>query len=130
MIFPICVSLLRFYKILANPSYSVIHLAAGTKEAAYTQAIISAGVVYTITKACSMGNLSECNCDKKKWGQKSNKGWMWGGCSVDVSYGIDLSERFVNARRNKEDAIFLMNKHNSRAGRQVGGLSARQNLMR
>ncbi|XP_078369910.1 protein Wnt-7b-like isoform X1 [Oculina patagonica] len=91
----------------------------GTKEAAYTQAIISAGVVYTITKACSMGNLSECNCDRRKWGQKSNKGWMWGGCSVDVSYGIDLSDRFVNARRSKEDAIFLMNKHNSRAGRQV-----------
>ncbi|XP_078369911.1 protein Wnt-7b-like isoform X2 [Oculina patagonica] len=91
----------------------------GTKEAAYTQAIISAGVVYTITKACSMGNLSECNCDRRKWGQKSNKGWMWGGCSVDVSYGIDLSDRFVNARRSKEDAIFLMNKHNSRAGRQA-----------
>lgn len=104
--------------------HMLILIAAGTKEAAYTQAIISAGVVYTITRACSMGNLSECNCDRKLWpGKESKKGWMWGGCSVDTSYGINLSSRFVNARRNTHDAIYLVNKHNNRAGRQVGGLT-------
>ena len=105
-------------------------LVAGTKEAAYTQAIISAGVVYTITRACSMGNLSECNCDKKLWGKKSYKGWTWGGCSVDLSYGLNLSNSFVNGRQNRHNAIWLMNRHNSKAGRQVGGLSIPQNLIR
>ncbi|XP_068703506.1 protein Wnt-7b-like [Montipora capricornis] len=92
----------------------------GTKEAAFTQAITSAGVVYTITRACSMGNLSECNCDRKLWtGKASKKGWLWGGCSVDISYGLNLSSRFVNGRRYRQDGIYLMNKHNNRAGRQV-----------
>ncbi|XP_027056914.1 protein Wnt-7b-like isoform X1 [Pocillopora damicornis] len=94
----------------------------GTREMAYTQAIISAGVVYTVTRACSMGNLSECNCDKKLTGtekKKHYKGWSWGGCSVDLSFGLDLSSRFVNAREEKHNAFWLMNRHNSRAGRQV-----------
>ncbi|XP_068718497.1 protein Wnt-7b-like isoform X2 [Montipora capricornis] len=92
----------------------------GTKEAAFTQAITSAGVVYTITRACSMGNLSECNCDRKLWtGKASKKGWLWGGCSVDISYGLNLSSRFVNGRRYRQDGIYLMNKHNNRAGRQA-----------
>ncbi|XP_022781162.1 protein Wnt-7b-like isoform X3 [Stylophora pistillata] len=94
----------------------------GTREMAYTQAIISAGVVYTVTRACSMGNLSECNCDKKLTGmekKKHYKGWTWGGCSVDLSFGLDLSSRFVNAREEKHNAFWLMNRHNSRAGRQA-----------
>lgn len=106
-----------------NPGFADVFIAAGTREAAYAQAIISAGVVYTITRACSMGNLSDCNCDRKLWGQESKKGWMWGGCSVDTSYGINLSNRFVNARRNTHDAIYLMNRHNNKAGRQVGSLN-------
>lgn len=100
-------------------------LVEGTREMAYTQAIISAGVVYTVTRACSMGNLSECNCDKKLTGtekKKHYKGWSWGGCSVDLSFGLDLSSRFVNAREEKHNAFWLMNRHNSRAGRQVGDL--------
>ncbi|XP_029205862.1 protein Wnt-7b-like isoform X1 [Acropora muricata] len=91
----------------------------GTKEAAFTQAITSAGVVYTISRACSMGNLSECHCDRKWIGKESKRGWSWGGCSVDINYGINLSSRFVNARRNRHDDIFLMDRHNSKAGRQV-----------
>ena len=70
-----------------------------------------------------MGNLSECNCDREKWGTNSRKGWTWGGCSVDTAYGMNLSRRFVNARHNTEDAISLMNKHNNKAGRQVGDLA-------
>lgn len=49
---------------------------------------------------------------------------------MDMSYGMDLADKFVNARHNnKKDAIFFMNKHNNKAGRQVGGLSTPQNLM-
>lgn len=109
--------------LLADSRCYVVLLSAGTKEAAYEQAITSAGVVYAITRACSVGNLSECDCDRRKWGQKSSKGWMWGGCSVDMSYGMDIADNFVNGRHNKKDAIFFMNKHNNKAGRQVGGLS-------
>lgn len=35
-----------------------------TRETAFVNAITSAGISYTIAKACSMGELVECSCDK------------------------------------------------------------------
>jgi len=39
---------------------------AGTREVAYTYAIRSAAVAYSVTQACSLGNLIGCGCDKSK----------------------------------------------------------------
>ncbi|KAA8590874.1 hypothetical protein FQN60_001817, partial [Etheostoma spectabile] len=41
-------------------------LKVGSKEAAFTYAIIAAGVAHAITAACTQGNLSDCSCDKEK----------------------------------------------------------------
>lgn len=54
---------------------------------------------------------------------------MWGGCSVDMSFGMEMADKFVNGRHKTKDAIFFMDKHNNKAGRQVGGLSTPQNLI-
>lgn len=35
-----------------------------TRETAFVHAITAAGIAYTIAKACSMGELVECSCDK------------------------------------------------------------------
>lgn len=35
-----------------------------TRETAFVNAITAAGISYTIAKACSMGELVECSCDK------------------------------------------------------------------
>lgn len=35
-----------------------------TRETAFVNAITAAGIAYTIAKACSMGELVECSCDK------------------------------------------------------------------
>lgn len=94
---------------------------AGSREAAFTYAIIAAGVAHAITAACTQGNLSDCGCDKEKQGQyHRDEGWKWGGCSADVRYGIDFSRRFVDAREIKKNARRLMNLHNNEAGRKVG----------
>lgn len=37
---------------------------AGSREAAFTYAMASAGIVYSITAACSRGNISICGCDQ------------------------------------------------------------------
>ena len=95
-------------------------LLSGTKEAAFLNAISSAGVTYAITQACSMGNLSSCGCDKNKLeGKFSPNGWKWGGCSADIKYGLDFARIFVDAREINEDDRALMNLHNNRAGRKV-----------
>ncbi|KAK6994016.1 protein Wnt-7b, partial [Biomphalaria glabrata] len=90
-----------------------------TKEAAFIYAITSAGVTYAITKACSTGNLSNCGCDQaKKDGEVTSAGWKWGGCSVDVKYGLKMARKFMDAREIAKDDRALMNLHNNRAGRK------------
>ncbi|XP_014679413.1 PREDICTED: protein Wnt-7b-like, partial [Priapulus caudatus] len=90
-----------------------------SREAAYTYAISSAGVTYSITQACSQGNLTNCGCDKTKEGHYAMEGWKWGGCSADIKYGVKLTRKFVDAREIEGDARSLMNLHNNRAGRKV-----------
>uniref|UniRef100_F6PG57 Protein Wnt n=1 Tax=Monodelphis domestica TaxID=13616 RepID=F6PG57_MONDO len=104
-------------------------LKVGSREAAFTYAVIAAGVAHAITAACTQGNLSDCGCDKEKQGQyHRDEGWKWGGCSADIRYGIGFAKVFVDAREIKQNARTLMNLHNNEAGRKVGrlwGLEAR-----
>ncbi|XP_022532506.2 protein Wnt-7a [Astyanax mexicanus] len=95
-------------------------LKVGSKEAAFTYAIIAAGVAHAITAACTQGNLSECSCDKEKQGfHGRGDGWKWGGCSADIRYGLGFSKVFVDAREIKQSARTLMNLHNNEVGRKV-----------
>ncbi|KPP72349.1 protein Wnt-7a-like [Scleropages formosus] len=95
-------------------------LPAGSKEAAFTYAIIAAGVAHAITTACTQGNLSDCSCDKEKQGfYNQEEGWKWGGCSADIQYGLNFSKVFVDAREIKQNARTLMNLHNNKAGRKI-----------
>ncbi|XP_037334250.1 protein Wnt-7a [Pungitius pungitius] len=95
-------------------------LKVGSKEAAFTYAIIAAGVAHAITAACTQGNLSDCSCDTEKQGFYSkDHGWKWGGCSADISYGLGFSKVFIDAREVKQNARTLMNLHNNEVGRKV-----------
>ena len=37
-----------------------------TRETAFVQAVTAAGITYAVTKACTMGDLVECSCDKSR----------------------------------------------------------------
>ncbi|ESP01129.1 hypothetical protein LOTGIDRAFT_139906, partial [Lottia gigantea] len=94
----------------------------GTREAAFVYSISSAGVVYSITSACSKGELLHCACDPTKRGtSKDSKGeFDWGGCSDSVRFGSRFSRMFVDAKEKRvSDARALMNLHNNRAGRRA-----------
>lgn len=106
----------------------VLRLAtSGSREAAFTYAISSAGVAYAVTAACARGNISSCGCAPEPSGPKeeaaaaaaSPSGWKWGGCSVDVAYGMRFARRFLDARELEGDERSLMNLHNNKAGRKV-----------
>ncbi|KAG5273821.1 hypothetical protein AALO_G00155920 [Alosa alosa] len=93
-----------------------------SREAAFVYAISSAGVVYTLTRACSQGELDSCSCDPGRKGSSWDaKGTFdWGGCSDHVDYAINFTQAFVDAKDKKErDARALMNLHNNRAGRKL-----------
>lgn len=97
-------------------------LVPGSKEAAFTYAIIAAGVAHAITAACTQGTLSGCGCDKEKQGfYNQEEGWKWGGCSADIRYGLSFSKVFLDAREIKQNARTLMNLHNNEVGRKVCG---------
>ncbi|KAG7251607.1 hypothetical protein CRUP_034153, partial [Coryphaenoides rupestris] len=105
-----------------------------SKEAAFTYAIIAAGVAHAITAACTQG------CDRRSrastaaaaaqqqqqqqqhqeegGGGGGGGGWKWGGCSADVRYGLGFSKVFVDAREVKQNARTLMNLHNNEVGRK------------
>lgn len=105
-------------------------VSAGTRETAFLYAVSSAGVVYTITRACSEGDLDTCHCDPSKQGQSRDLHgtFQWGGCSDNIRYALRFARSFMDAKdkqmkqRNRPDTRALMNLHNSRAGRRVSAL--------
>ena len=118
---------------ITNQSQSHDHLfpaatlEQSNKEIAFLYAITSAGVVHSVTEACSAGNLTDCSCDRSRLGHASTtEGWKWGGCSDNVRYGMMFAKHFVDQRdrQARESAKSppellrsLMNLHNSEAGR-------------
>lgn len=42
---------------------------------------------------------------------------MWGGCSVDMSFGMEMVDKFVNGWYKIKDVIFFMDKYNNKVGR-------------
>lgn len=107
------------------PLYPPFWSLSGTKETAFIYAIMAAGLVHSVTRACSAGNMTECSCDSTLTGSGSQtEGWHWGGCSDDIAYGTWFSRRFIdhatkNASTQGDEAMLIMNQHNSEAGRQV-----------
>ena len=44
---------------------------ADSRERAYVHAVSSAGVAYSVTRACSSGRLAECGCDESIHSRKT-----------------------------------------------------------
>lgn len=52
---------------------------AESRETAYIHAINAASLAWSITRACSRGDLTECSCDNTI--RRKQRKWQWGGCS-------------------------------------------------
>lgn len=92
-----------------------------TRETAFVYAITAAGVVYSVTKACSRGDLLHCNCDKNGRDIITDGEFEWGGCHDDVDFGYKKSREFMDDRRRnkKGDLTTKIRLHNNEAGRLV-----------
>lgn len=69
----------------------------GNKESGFLHAIAAAGIVHSIATACSVGNLSDCACDKSRIGliRKQEDNWKWGGCSNNIRHGMLFAKHLV-----------------------------------
>lgn len=90
----------------------------GNREAAFFQAITSAGVVVEVTKACNKDKYhAACSCVHKY--NKQEGDFRWNGCNDNIKFGMSFSQKFLDAREKGNDARVLMNKQNNLAGRTV-----------
>ncbi|UJR15953.1 hypothetical protein I4U23_002873 [Adineta vaga] len=88
-----------------------------TKESAYIHALTSAGIAYTITKACSSGQLRSCGCDMTMIDKNQNNSMRWMGCSDNTFYGTEIARKFVNLRETrKKTQTSLLNRYNNQIG--------------
>lgn len=94
-----------------------------SRETAYIHAINAASLAWSITRACSKGDLTECSCDNSI--RRKPRKWQWGGCSEDVNYGVMFSRKFIDSQEHNDTAAGLMNLHNNEAGRRVSPNSNR-----
>ncbi|XP_065166957.1 LOW QUALITY PROTEIN: protein Wnt-7b-like [Atheta coriaria] len=105
---------------IGNPESFGHVVVVGSREAAFTYAIHSAGVTYAITAACARGNISTCGCATgPRPREPTPAGWKWSGCSVDVAFGMRFARKFLDARELEGDERSLMNLHNNKAGRKA-----------
>uniref|UniRef100_A0AAU7EB66 Protein Wnt n=1 Tax=Terebratalia transversa TaxID=34513 RepID=A0AAU7EB66_TERTR len=100
---------------------NIVH--QGNRESAFVHAISAAGVAHSVTRSCSTGRLDRCGCDRTIRG-RSQKGFLWAGCSDNVAYGTAFSKAFVDVRERGIKGAYskgrsLMNLHNNEAGRKV-----------
>ncbi|XP_077465839.1 protein Wnt-8a-like [Stigmatopora argus] len=88
-----------------------------TRETSFVHAISAAGVMYILTRNCSMGDLDNCGCDVSKNGKIGGQGWLWGGCSDNVEFGENISKQYVDAQETGQDSRAAVNLHNNEVGR-------------
>ena len=118
---------------LLNIRPIIFLLSTDTRETAFANAITSAGAAYTLTQACSMGDLLQCGCADKPIdelpppvvtnsvpGSAPDGAWEWGGCGDDIEYGYSKSKEFMDINeRRPSDINALVTLHNNEAGRLV-----------
>lgn len=116
-------------------SLFVLFLFLDYRETAFVFAITSAGITFSVSKACSEGDLEGCNCRANQVVGDSNsliseddlyskrsldrQEYERKGCQLDfIEFGYQIAKRFMDQGNNR-DAKALVTRHNNEAGRLV-----------
>eukprot|EP00117_Sycon_ciliatum_P038761 scpid87278/ scgid3068/ Protein Wnt-5a len=69
-----------------------------SKETAFVDAIVSAGVMMAISRTCSRGKLTKyCGCDKSVLDEETTEEeFEWGGCGDNFLKGQQYSQQFLD----------------------------------
>ncbi|CAI9734094.1 putative Wnt family member 4 [Octopus vulgaris] len=90
-----------------------------SRETAYLYAIFSAGIMYSVSRGCSKGQLNHCGCGQKLRVDENPDDFEWGGCSDNILFGSKFSRDFVDTVERREIGMGLMNLWNNGAGRKA-----------
>lgn len=91
------------------------------REIAFVQAIISAGIVHTVTKNCHTGEIDNCKCSSAHEDKEAaiRDGFRWGGCSDNTALGSKIAIAYLDDRETGHDYRAKIRLHNNEAGRNV-----------
>ena len=92
---------------------------AGTRETAFLNAIISAGIAREIARKCKEQELTPCSCDYSVKGSTSGDSRNISGCGDNSYFGDLVAVQFTNATLVNNDATTLAELHNNAVGRLV-----------
>ena len=100
----------------------IIHI--GTRETAFLNAIISAGIAREVARKCREAELDACNCDFSVESGRQEKEddtiTVYGGCGDNDEFGVEIAKAFTDQSISKlNDAFSLMSLHNNKVGRAV-----------
>ncbi|XP_063244197.1 protein Wnt-8b-like [Bacillus rossius redtenbacheri] len=88
-----------------------------TRETAYVNAIMAAGVVYSVARSCSRGDLEDCYSDPARTPPAHLAGRArWEAMPEDVTHGEKVSQQYLRSRR-KDDWSAAARAHNTAVGR-------------
>jgi len=108
------------------PSLFGNRLVLESQEAAFVNALFSAGVAHSITTACSSNQMESCSCDRTSTGFDKD-GSKWHRCSDNIEFGVNFAKQFIDSvelnwslqRMYSSHARNLMNLHNNEVGRRA-----------
>ena len=102
------------------------------RESAFLSAIRAAGVTFVVSRACSLGDLSMCQCDTFKYRegmtpasreihnrQISERFHERGACDRNIDYGEEISRTVFTDKNAVADARTELTRWNYEAGRKV-----------
>ena len=94
------------------------------REIAFVQAIVSAGIVHTVTRNCSLGHLDNCSCASSARKNRSptsstKNNFRWGGCSDNTELGSRIAIAYIDKREVGHDFRTFISLHNNEVGRHV-----------
>lgn len=106
-------------------------------------ALVSAGVTYALSEACTQVDFAYCSCGKwfdglpyresitgdkphhympliKTSSNTTRATWEWNGCSNNLDFGFEISRLFLDSPEYyKRSPYALVNLHNNQVGREV-----------
>ena len=110
-----------------NYSYSYIYF-AGTRETAFLNAIISAGICREVARKCREQKLEFCACDFSVEGKTVNGTTVIGGCGDNDEFAVKIATQFTGCETSLSVATgstSVLALHNSEVGRTVSYCVAR-----
>lgn len=97
------------------------------KELGLTRALISAGIVLSLTRTCSYGTDNFCGCNQPNTtGDQNATGsefketkFLWNGCDESVKFAFKVSKIYLETQDldNQDEASRRVNAHNFEVGR-------------